>query len=75
MISNRTVKRISNSKNSEGITLDSRKQVAENFINYFKDIVNNYEHSNLTTQKKFLESIPKFIIEEDNKMLNKTFTK
>ena len=63
-IKNRNVNIISKCKNIIGSIVDEPTQIAKNFVDYYIDILNNYECSNLTNQNLMLESIPKLITKE-----------
>lgn len=61
-------------KIDEGNVTKNPSQILECFVKYYTDIFNNYEHSNLTTQNIVKSTIPKLILQEDNKFLNKKST-
>lgn len=45
------------------------------FVDYFKDILNSYGSSNQIAQEEMLKEKPKIITTEDNKSLNKPFSR
>lgn len=65
---------ISKIKDIQGNSIDNPIEIIGIFVDYFKDILNNYESSNQVTQGEMLKAIPKVITIEDNKSLNKPFS-
>lgn len=61
-------------KNKEGNMEENPTKIAEVFVDYFENILNNFESSNRSAQEKMLKAIPRIITEEDNLPLNKPFT-
>ena len=58
-------------KDNIGQEIENPNQIVETFVKYHSNILNNYEYSNLVTQKKMLKLIPRLLTNEDNKYLNK----
>ena len=74
-IYNRALKTITQIKDNNGSTINNLAEIAQTFITYYENLLNNYDSSNLTKQKIMLNNIPKVITEFDNMELNKPFTK
>lgn len=49
-------------------------QIANDAIMYFENILNNWEHSELTNNRILTNNIPNLITKDDNKMLNSKIT-
>ena len=71
---NRSRNNISKIKNLQGEQMENPKKIAEIFVDYFKDTLNNFDSSNRVDQEEMLKSITKLITEEDNRILNKPFS-
>ena len=74
-IHSKALKTITQIKDNNGSTIDNPTEIAQTFITYYENLLNNYDSSNLTKQKIMLNNIPKVITEFDNMELNKPFTK
>ena len=71
---NRAKNIITHIKNQQGISTEKPKEIAETFINYFQDMLNNIKGSNYVAQSNHLKVIPKIVTQEDNKYLSKPIT-
>lgn len=75
-INKRNINGIVKIKDYAGRITENSKEIAENFVKYYIDILNKFESLNLAALNKMIESIPKVMITaEDNEYLNKKFTK
>ena len=71
---NRAMNYIIKVKDTLGAFTDNPKLIVETFVSHFRNILNNFDSSNLVPQTKVLEAIPQMITIEDNKILNKPIT-
>ena len=71
---NRAKSKISSIRNHLSILTDKPNEIVEIFVNHFQKTLNNFEGSNREAQANLLEVIPKLVIVEDNKALNKPKT-
>lgn len=67
----RASNRISKIKNRLEGTLEKPKEILDEVVSYFFAIYNETDQSNIHAQSKIISFIPKFIVDEDNKILNK----
>ena len=73
-LSNRNYTNIAKIKNSMAEQTENPNEIADIFIKYFTNTLNNYDSSNRIAQEEMLKHIPKLITEEDNRFLNEPFT-
>lgn len=67
---NRSINTISRIKNQSDIEVDNPSVIADTFVEYFHNLLNNMEGSNKCEQDHMLKEIPKVITVEDNRFLN-----
>ena len=73
-IQNRSLKKITSISTPQGLRTDKPQEIADTIVTYFKNLLNNDEGSNREAQSRMLSYIPKLIIAEDNKTLNRPIT-
>ncbi|XP_057816420.1 uncharacterized protein LOC131029792 [Cryptomeria japonica] len=71
----RAKNRILQITNEENQIIIDQKMIVEDAIQYFRNMLNNWEYSDLSHNRDLIKNIPKLLSEEDNKMLNAKITK
>ncbi|XP_059071401.1 uncharacterized protein LOC131865961 [Cryptomeria japonica] len=61
--------------NEENQIIIDQKMIAKDATQYFRNLLNNWEYSDLPHNRDLIKNIPKILSEEDNKMLNAKITK
>lgn len=74
-INNKNINKISKTKDDQGNIIEDPNVITKIFVDYYNNTLNNFEYYNLRAQKIMLKAIPKLILVEDNKNLNKAFSK
>ena len=73
-LQNRNLRLITHIKDKEGNMISEPSKLNDELIKYFRECLNNYDTSDLCTQREMLQGIPKIISDDDNIFLNKPFT-